>query len=417
MIVAGSGPLTNPERVLTSNQRRRLLRARDSKGKVAIISPDEAGIPNTRPKQSGRLTWHFRMNGVREVAWAASPSFIWNAVKIRRPEQRPILAMSYYPRSSMGVGAWNRSTYHVRRTVRYYSRNLYTYPWNTVINVGTPIGNRGFPGISMCDYQSRGYALFACTARTQGANWFPGISTPDQNQHPWLTDGLRTFISVLAHRNLYQGEFVPKHDEHYAPKGQNPAQELLPTLTSEEASPIMTPPDFIASEWHTRLYSFKAAYGLLLLREYILGPKQFDDALRQFVNRWGFRQPTPWDFFRTMNDAAGKNPSWFWKGWFATTWTIDQGIDTVEYIDGTPENGALITLELLRQFPMPVELKIVEADGNERRVLRPVDIWKRGSPQAVRVNTDSQIDKVILDPDDKLPDVNSSNDTWEPKKL
>lgn len=417
MIVAGSGTLMNPDKVLTNDQQRRLLRARNSDGKVAIISPDQAGTPSTRPKQSGRLTWHFQMNGVREVAWAASPAFIWNAAEIKRPDQRPALAMSYYPRSSMGGNAWNRSTYHVRRAVKFYSKTLYTYPWNTVINVATPKGNLGFPGISMCDYTATGYELFSCTAQAQGKNWFPVMIAPDQNRHPWLVDGLGTFISVLAHRTLYDGEFAPKRDTYYAPDGENPADELLPSFTAEAASPVMTPPDFLAADWHTRLYSFKAAYGFTLLREYILGPKRFEYALRQFANRWTFRQPTPWDFFRTMNDASGENLNWFWKGWFARNWTIDQGIRSVTYVDDNPKNGALITLELNRRLPMPVELKIVNADGKTKRVRRSVEIWQGGTPRTVRISTDRRLEKVTLDPDNKLPDVNSSNDTWASKKL
>lgn len=113
-----------------------------------------------------------------------------------------------------------------------------------------------------------------------------------------------------------------------------------------------------------------------------------------------------------MNDATGENLSWFWKGWFAKSWTIDQGIAGVEYVDGNPESGALITLKLLQKLPMPVELKVVEADGSSQQVRRSVDIWKRGSPQTIRVSTNNRLSKVILDPNDQLPDVNSSNDTW-----
>jgi len=417
MIVAGSGTLMNPSQVLTSDQKRRLLRARNSSGKVSIISPDQAGTPSTRPKQSGQLTWHFRMNGVREVAWVASPSFVWNGIQIQRPDKRPALAMSFYPRSSVGGKAWNRSTYHARQTVKYYSETYYTYPWNTVINVAGASDNFGFPGLSICDHSSTGYGLFACTAQTQAKNWFPAMVSPNSNRHPWLVEGLGTYISILAHRTLYDGEFQPKRDDHYAPDGGNPSEEVLPILTSAEAAPIMIPPDFLPSEWHTRLYSFKTAFGFTLLRQYILGPNRFDYALRQFVDRWTFKSPTPSDFFRAMNDATGENLSWFWKGWFAKTWTIDQSVANVQYVNDNPEEGARITLKLLRKLPMPVELKIIESDGNERRVQRPVEIWQQGATQTIRVSTDSRITKVVLDPDNKLPDVNASNDTWNSEKL
>jgi aminopeptidase N len=30
----------------------------------------------------------------------------------------------------------------------------------------------------------------------------------------------------------------------------------------------------------------------------------------------GFKHPTPDDFFRTMENVAGEDLSWFWRGWF-----------------------------------------------------------------------------------------------------
>ena len=417
MIVAGSGTLMNPDVVLTDNQQRRLMRARDSNRKVAIITPDEAGTTKTRSQNSGRQTWHFRMNGVRDVAWAASPSFIWNAVQIPREEKRSALAMSYYPPSSMGGEAWNRSTYHVRRTIKYFSKRLYQYPWNTAINVAGPIGMQEFPGLSFCDHTASGYDLFSCTVREQGQNWFPVMVSPNEQRHPWMTEGFSTFLGLRAHRDLYDGEFAPKRDEKYAPDGSAPSTAVLSTLQSSGEATIMTDPGILAPDRHTSFYSFKTAFGLALLRESVLGPKSFDYAFRQFFERWSFREPTPSDFFRAMNDATGRDLSWFWKGWFANSWTLDQAVTDVEYLEGTPEKGALITLKLLGKLPMPVDIKVVEADGKSQRFQRSVELWRRGGTQVVEVDTDARIRKVVLDPDETLPDVNADNDEWSPEEL
>jgi hypothetical protein len=417
MIVAGSGTLMNPDVVLTDNQQRRLMRARDSDRKVAIITPDEAGTSATRPQESGNQTWHFQMNGVRDVAWAASPSFIWNAVQIRRPERRAALAMSFYPRSSMGGEAWNRSTYHVKKTIKYFSRTLFQYPWNTATNVAGAVGKQEFPGLSFCDHDASGYALFSCVVREQGQNWFPVMVSPDEQQHPWMTDGFTTFLGLLAHRHIYKGEFAPKRDDDYIPDGDAPAKTLAPTFRSPYEASIMTPPGVLPSDRHTRLYSEKTALGLMLLREEVLGQRVFDYAFQQFVERWSFREPTPSDFFRSMSDATGRDLSWFWKGWFANAWTLDQAVTGVEYNDGDPANGALISIKLLGKLPMPVDMKVIETDGHTQRVRRPVRIWRRGGTQVVEVDTDARIRRVVLDPDDKLPDGNEKNDEWSPNQL
>jgi aminopeptidase N len=52
------------------------------------------------------------------------------------------------------------------------------------------------------------------------------------------------------------------------------------------------------------------------LREQILGEDRFDYAFRTYIKRWAFKHPTPWDFFHTMDNAAGEDLSWFWNEWF-----------------------------------------------------------------------------------------------------
>jgi hypothetical protein len=414
LIIAGSGTLMNPNTVLTSDQRRRLMRARDSRGKVAIITPDQAGSPDTRPQQTGLMTWKYQMNGIRDVAWAASPAFIWNAARINRKERRDGLAMSFYPQSSMGGQAWNRSTYHTQKAITFFSDRLKTYPWNTTVNVAVPVGNRSFPGLSFCSRSSAGDRLFSCTIQNLSRNWFPVMVGSNEERHPWMSKGLSTALSVLAHRSLYDGEFAPKHDSTFAPNGASGGDGLLPLMTTQEGSSITTLPSLQPEQWRSLLASYKPAYGLLLLREYILDPDRFDYALRQYVRRWAYRQPTPRDFFHAVNDATGEDLSWFWTAWFKQSWTLDQAVTGVSYRNDNPENGALITVELLRKMPMPVEVEISESDGDTRTVRLPVEIWKQGSSHTVHVETDSRLKSVRLDPSNLLPDVNASNDAWPP---
>lgn len=415
LIVAGSGTLMNPNTVLTSDQRRRLMRARDSKDKVAVITPDQAGAPDTRPKQQGLLTWKYQMNGVRDVAWAASPSFIWNAARYSRKERRDGLAMSYYTRSSMGGQSWNRSTYHTQKAMSFYSKRLVPYPWNTTINVATPAGNRSFPGLSFCSHASAGVRLFSCTVQNLSRNWFPIMLGSNQERHLWLSEGLSTALSVLAHRALYEGEFAPKRDSSYAPNGRSASEGLRNIMSSGTGSSIMTPSDLQPSGQRQALTSYKPAYGLLLLRNYILSPDQFDYALRQYVQRWAYRQPTPQDFFNALEDASGENLDWFWRGWFRRNWRIDQAITDVAYKNDTPSDGAMITLKLMEKMPLPVEATITEADGNTRHLRLPVDIWKQGATHTLHLKTDSRLQKIVLDPNDQLPDIRPDNDTWIPE--
>jgi aminopeptidase N len=157
---------------------------------------------------------------------------------------------------------------------------------------------------------------------------------------------------------------------------------------------------------------YKPAQALTLLREDVLGPERFDYAFRTYINRWAYKHPQPKDFFRTMNDAAGEDLDWFWKEWFYKTWTLDQAVKDVKYIDNDPSKGVFITIENLDQMAMPVTVAVKEQNGNTGSVNLPVEIWQRGGNWTFKYNSTSMIDSVTIDPDNKLPDVNRDNNVW-----
>ncbi len=89
-LVAGSGELQNPQEVLTAQQRARLQQARSSDKTVLIRTVAEVGDPSSRPAHTAELTWHYRMNRTRDVAFSASPAFVWDAARIRLPRWRHV---------------------------------------------------------------------------------------------------------------------------------------------------------------------------------------------------------------------------------------------------------------------------------------------------------------------------------------
>merc|ERR1712070_459501 len=82
----------------------------------------------------------------------------------------------------------------------------------------------------------------------------------------------------------------------------------------------------------------KPATALNILRETIMGNDLFDDAFKTYAQRWMFKQPTPEDFFRSMEDASAVDLDWFWRGWFYSTDYVDMGVKDVKkyYVSEKP---------------------------------------------------------------------------------
>ena len=67
----------------------------------------------------------------------------------------------------------------------------------------------------------------------------------------------------------------------------------------------MTPPEAIGLHDYAQYYD-KTALGLNMLRDEVLGHDRFDYAFREYIKHWAFKHPLPYDFFRAMNDDAGR---------------------------------------------------------------------------------------------------------------
>jgi hypothetical protein len=41
-----------------------------------------------------------------------------------------------------------------------------------------------------------------------------------------------------------------------------------------------------------------------------------------------------------MENVAGEDLRWFWRGWFINSWKVDQAITKVKYVKNDPTQGA-----------------------------------------------------------------------------
>src|SRR5690606_11690760 len=141
----------------------------------------------------------------------------------------------------------------------------------------------------------------------------------------------------------------------------------------------------------------------------VLGPERFDFAFRTYIRRWKFKTPQPADFFRTMEDAAGMDLAWFWRGWFLEDALLDQAIDDVRI----SSRGARITILNKERMVMPVTFEVEYEDGTKETQRLPVEVWFKSDKVVHTVQSDKEIVAVRLDPDGMLPDNKRSNNSWQ----
>jgi hypothetical protein len=403
-LVVCSGALLNPEDVYTTTQQERLKQAASSDETVLIRSAEEINDPNSRPQEKDRLTWKFRIEKSRDVAWSTSKAFIMDAARINLPSGKKSIAMSVYPVESNTMDSWARSTEYTKASVEHYSEKWFEYPYPAAINVAGNQGGMEYPGIVFCSWKSKNERLWGVTDHEFGHIWFPMIVGSNERLHAWMDEGFNTFINSLSTDAFNAGEYKePAMNMH----------RFSGMFVNDKLEPVYTSPDNLKERNLGILAYYKPSAGLSLLRDHILGPKRFDEAFTAYIDRWAYKHPTPDDFFRTMENVAGEDLKWFWRGWFINNWKVDQAITEVKYVKNDPTQGVLITIENLEQMPMPVVIEFKTKSGAVSRQTLPVEIWKRNTSWTFRHDSSEELAKVVIDPDYVLPDVNSANNKWK----
>ncbi len=401
LLLVGSGELVNPSEVLTPLQLKRLAQAKASDKTVFIKTAEEVTNPSAH-LQKNTLTWHFKCNQTRDVAWAASKSFIWDAAKINLPSGKKALAQSVYPVERINDTAWGRSTEFVKGAIELYSKEWFEFTYPVATNVAGIVGGMEYPGIVFCGWNSKKASLWNVTNHEFGHNWFPMVVGSNERRYAWMDEGFNTFINDVDTKVFNNGEFFRKSD----------AQRQARNMFGRTSEPILTAPDVLSPAYLGTAAYGKPAMALGLLRKYILGEERFDYAFRTYVKRWAFKHPTPYDFFRTMENVGGEDLSWFWRGWILNNWKLDQGVKEVTYVDKDTTKGSLITLENLEQMAMPVVMAITQTNGTIDTVKLPAEIWHTGSTWTFKYNSVSKIKKIVIDPLHDFPDVSLFNNSW-----
>lgn len=329
-VVSATGVLLNENDVLSSQQKKRLKQARKSKKPMFIITPEEA-YENELEKSTDYKTWSFKAENVRDFAWASSRKFIWDAAGYKQDskENPLVMAMSFYPKE--GEPLWSKySTEAVMHTMKVYSKYSFDYPYPTAQSVNGPVGGMEYPMITfngprteLEDDGTRTYSrsekefLIGVVIHEVGHIYFPMIVNSDERQWTWMDEGLNTFLQYLAEQEW---------DINYRSDRGEP-RWLTDFMSSSYQVPIMTNSESLL-QFGNNAYA-KPATALVLLRETILGRELFDQAFREYSTRWKFKRPTPYDFFRTMEEASGVDLDWFWRGWFYSTDHVDIALNNI----------------------------------------------------------------------------------------
>ena len=410
-VVMGTGELANADQVLAPAVAQRLRAAMQSDTVVHVLRADDPR--GTAAGQGGMLSWRFTADSVRDAAYSLMRGYNWDAARIRIGDQgsdgRADYSRPDYARADAfwrpTAPRWRNAWRYVQHSIDFLSR--YTgvrYPWSHMTAVeGEDIigGGMEYPMMTLIGSYNTAAAgdsaLYYVTAHELAHMWVPMIVSNDERRYAWMDEGTTTFNENQARKEFYPGSDT---------EGGDRSSYLNLARTGGEG-PIMRRSNFHYTSNAYGVASYSKPATLLPTLRALLGEETFNRAYREYLDRWKYKHPYPWDMWNTFEDVSGRDLDWFWQSWYNETWTLDHAVENVSASGGQ----SVVTVRDVGNAIMPARLTVTFADGRTQRVEVPVETWLAGARTAT-LRLDGSVTRVVIDAGNEFPDIDRANNAW-----
>jgi hypothetical protein len=402
-LVGATGELKNAAEILSQQSLDRLQQVKASENTVTIVGFQDRQLNSAlKASKNHQHTWHFKAKNLRDFAFGASKNYVWDAsyaVVDQSTGRKAIIHALYRPERKL----WKQAAHYGQHSLEFLSDQLWPYPWSQMTLIeGLLSGGMEYPMITLIGVDSHPYSLYSVIVHEIGHMWFPMIVGTDEKSFNWMDEGFTRY-----HQNYGLAKYFPEIDPWH-PKESRAANYYRIANSGNEFAPMQHRDRFpINGEAGGAASYAKPAIGLRALGA-IYGDDIVNRSLEEYGNRWQFKHPTPHDLFNTFEELIGEDLDWFWSSWFYNTWTLDHAVSKVT--EGIA--SSLIQIEDKGLLPFPVIVEITYAGGDTEVLKVPVEHWLKGQRSYILEVSKTGILKVLLDPDEKLPDLDRSNNLW-----
>lgn len=406
-LVASTGTLENAADVLNPAVVARLALAR--RDTVTVVGDDERGAGEgkaTRAGEGGMLRWRFRAPNVRDVTWAASALYRWEAAPAAVgdvtgdgvPDTTVVQAFYRPERRRLH---WRDAVRVTRASIETYSRLLWAYPYPHMTAVDGPAscGGMEYPMFTCIGIGGAPRDFAETVAHEVAHMWFPMLVGSDEKRFAWQDEGMAQFLQAFVVDSLFPAADGARDNRRFY---------LRATREGGDAE-LMRHGDRYPTDYKYGVASYYKPAAILGALRGMLGDSVFFQSLRTYGTDWTNRHPTPWDFFRTVERVAGTDLGWFWRSWYFETWKHDVALGSVT-VSG---DSAVVEVKNAGKVPMPVRLAVTRRDGSVTRLTLPADVWFSGQNKVLAtVDAAGGVTRVEIDPEQFFPDVDRGNQLW-----
>jgi len=412
-VVGATGALLNPEALPDSVS-------------FAKRRTDYWNFPDSTP-----VTYRFHAPRVHDFAWTADPEFVLRHVDVNGIDIQ-FFILSYRMKD------WESQLPVAKKAVELFEQKVgpYPYPSLAVVDGFIKAGGIEYPNLVIINdliYDPRD--LSATIIHEIAHQWFYGLLANNQTRYGWMDEGFATYFENLGMEKVFGDKplyidspsgFWGKYFGYSEDVRETDFLTYLAYIRTGQEERINLNFDWF--QYNPYIPYYQKMSLVISQLKLVLGDSLFWKGMHQYYDTWRFRHPYPEDLFRVFGVAGGQNLSWFFEEWLNTIWHCDYAVGgfggTWEKQNDRRIFDAHLKFKRNQPVVMPLDFRLFLADGSTRDYRVPVaggtnfiagqdtgiSPWKfYEKEKQVRLRLPAKIKRVLIDPENRLLDVNPFN--------
>ncbi|MBK7963908.1 MAG: M1 family metallopeptidase [Bacteroidetes bacterium] len=282
-------------------------------------------------------TIQYKQNNIHDFAWFADKRFHVRKGSLTLPKSgNEVTTWALFTNSEPNL--WRNAVRNINDAIYHYSEVVGEYPYSQCTAIdGTISAGTGmeYPMITIIGKSYTPFLFDMVVAHEVGHNWFYGILGSNERDHPWMDEGMNSFVEALYSMRKYPpsefgnlNEFealgtvaaiVGANQFNYKQMSHFEYQLLTSSFTNQAIEKKAV--DYSFLNYGIITYK-KTAIAFNYLQNY-LGDSIFSTALQNYYQEFKFKHPYPIDVKNSFEKTSGKDLSWFFTDIFSSTTSQD----------------------------------------------------------------------------------------------
>ena len=388
--------------------------------------------PTAPLDKDGNKVWNFNF------VWFADNNFKHLSKEVRKGLT---LHVYYKAKDAKADSAWANVLWAAEKALPFMEQKMGAYPYPQYSFIQGGDGGMEYAMATLLAGPGLGTVFHEWIH-----SWYQHILGTNESLFAWMDEGFTSYgeemVSHYYETNFAtQSPYISEAAKKQIQVNLDRQSKLLPAVQNSNYSGYIAlaksgfeePMSTHADHFNTNYAYSNAAYSkggtFLGVLGYVMGEAKRDQLMLNYYNTWKFKHPNANDFIRVAEKTSGLQLQWLKEYWVNSTKTIDYGLNDIQ-VSG---NAALISIQRIGKLPMPVEVFVTYKDGTSELHYMPLDLmlggkqqegtvkqinhseWKWANPTYTFETTQplSAIKSIEIDPSQRMPDINRSNNKIE----